>query len=316
MEKKGGKRGGLFTFYSELGVPQIFQIQSMISLVWLPILGNLRAVEAELVDIRRDNHDLDMWRDGYGPAIKESFYFTLITESNSRIRGPGWEFDLHPGDGLFVAPGEEIQATFSGGAILRSYNLHFNLSGVTHDEALQAFPRVIGLADDSPRLRNSLDCLVDSSLRHHELLQTCDFNALLLELVRIPLRRQLKSLSPLVREALDLIHRTILANPTREGISEQLAVTPNHLSSSIKLETGRSVTRHLQDARVRAAKDLIYSERLNVSEVADRLGMDIHSFSRLFKSITGKSPGQYKRETMTGQPSLTPIEAPHIGKQV
>lgn len=287
----------------------------MNSLVWLPMSGSPRAVEVELVDIRRDNHDLETWRSGYGPAVKESFYFTLIAESTSRIRGPGWEFELNPGDGLFVAPGEEIQATFSGGAVLRSYNLHFNLSGVSNEEALEVFPRVIGVADDSPRLRNSLDCLVDATLRHHELLQACELNALLLELVRIPLRRHLKSLSPLVREALDLIHRTILSRPARDTIAEQLSVSPNHLSSSIKLETGRSITNHLQEAKVRAGKDLMYSERLNISEVADRLGMDIHSFGRLFKSITGKSPGQYKRETMTGMPSFTPFAAQQTKSQ-
>jgi AraC-like DNA-binding protein len=279
----------------------------MITQLWLPIPGSPRTVGVELVDVRRDNHEIENWKNGYGPAVKESFYFTLIAEATSRIRGPGWDYELKPGDGLFVVPGEEIHARFSAGEFLRSYNLHFNLIGVSDDDALSVFPRTVGVADDSGRLRDSLDCLIDAALRHDEFLTICEFCSFLLELARIPLRRSQKNLSPLVCAALDLIHGTTDGHLTRELIATKLSVTPNHLSSAIKAETGRTITGHLQEAKVRVAKDLMYAMRLNVSEVADHLEMDIHSFSRLFKAVTGKSPGQYRKETMTGLPNLTPL---------
>jgi AraC-like DNA-binding protein len=282
----------------------------MITQLWLPIPGSPRPVGVELVDVRRDNHDIESWKNGYGPAIKESFYFTLIAEATSRIKGPGWEYELKPGDGLFVMPGEEIQAKFSAGQFLRSYNLHFNLIDATSEEALSVFPRTVGRVDDSGKLRDSLDCLIDAALRHDESLTICEFSSFLLELAKIPLRRSQRNLSPLVASALDLIHGTIDGHQTRELIAARLSVTPNHLSSSIKAETGRTITSHLQEAKIRVAKDLMYAMRLNVSEVADRLEMDIHSFSRLFKAVIGKSPGQYRKETMTGLPHLTPSALP------
>jgi AraC-like DNA-binding protein len=282
--------------------------------LWLPSLPRLRLIEVELVDVRRDNHDLKEWRRGYGPARKESHYFTLIAKASSHIDGPGWSHTLHTGGGLFVLPGEEIRASFSDGPVLRSYNLHFHLHGLSADEAMEVFPRVVCAADDTARLRDSLDFLIDATLRHERMLAECELCAFLLELARIPLRRALRNVTPLVREALDLIQRTQSPNLTREMIAEAVGVTPNHLSAAVKAETGRSITRHLQEARVRLSKDWMYSRRLNVSETAAALEMDIHSFSRLFKSLTGKSPGQYRKETMAGPSEMTPLDSKSSGR--
>ena len=259
-----------------------------------------------LLDVRRDNHDLKEWRNGYGPAAKESMYFTMLVESVSEITGPGWRHTVHPGEGLVVLPGEAITAVFHGEKVLRSYNLHFKVEGATRAELLEIFPRFVGLADDSARLRDSLDSMIDAAAKHDEMLVSSELLGFLLELSRVVLRRRSRNLTSCVREALDYLHQHAIRHPSRVEIAEAVGVSPGHLSRVIKTETGHSLSRHLREARVRLAKDLMYSERLNVSETADRLGIDVHSFSKLFKGVTGKCPGQHLRETVTGRGDLTP----------
>ena len=263
-------------------------------------------LDAELVDVRRDNHDLVEWSDGFGPAAKLSVYFTLIVEGTSLISGPDWEYKLGPGDGLLVLSGETIRAVFEGNKFLRSYNLHFQLKGIPNDDLLSIFPRTVGPEDNTARMRDLLDGLIDANRRHIDNLAALELSGFLSELAKLPIRRQAKNLSQVVRRALDFISKHCRENPGRTEVADAVQVTPNHLSAIVKSETGKTLGQHVNVARVRLAKDLMYTERLNVSETADRLGMDIHSFSRLFKSVTGKSPAQHKRETLTGTPDLTP----------
>ena len=72
-------------------------------------------LDAELVDVRRDNHDLVEWSNGYGPAAKLSVYFTLIVEGTSLISGPGLDYELGSGDGVFV---REYRFASGGGPVI------------------------------------------------------------------------------------------------------------------------------------------------------------------------------------------------------
>jgi AraC-like DNA-binding protein len=285
----------------------IFLIQTqMESLISLPVRSGLIEAVVELVDVRRDNHDLTEWRAGYGPAAKESVYFTMLVESISTINGPGWRHVLHPGDGLLVLPGEVITAKFQGEKMLRSYNLHFHVRGIESERLLDVFPRFVGLADDSSRLRDSLDGLIAAVAKCDEMLVVSEFYGFLLELSRVDLKRRSRKLSGCVRETLNYMREHAIRHPSRLEIAEAVGMSPGHLSRVIKAETGHTLNHHLRTARVRLAKDLMYSQALNVSETADRMGMDIHSFSKLFKEVTGKSPGQHMRETDRGRDARTP----------
>ena len=46
--------------------------------------------------------------------------------------------------------------------------------------------------------------------------------------------------------------------------------------------------------KIDAAKQLIRSQRLNFTQIADRLGYtSVHYFSRQFKKVTGMTPSEY-----------------------
>lgn len=77
-----------------------------------------------------------------------------------------------------------------------------------------------------------------------------------------------------------------------------------HLSESyfghmFKKHTGSSFTAYLNEMRVQKAAVLLKSTRMTVTETAAEAGFnDVNYFCRVFKSRTGVSPRQYKKESM------------------
>ncbi|HZG54867.1 AraC family transcriptional regulator [Paenibacillus sp.] len=69
---------------------------------------------------------------------------------------------------------------------------------------------------------------------------------------------------------------------------------PNYFIRQFKRTTGYSPIRYINGRRIERAKSLFATTALNVSEVADRFGMEVSYFSRLFKETTGFTPSQYR----------------------
>jgi AraC family transcriptional activator of pobA len=79
--------------------------------------------------------------------------------------------------------------------------------------------------------------------------------------------------------------------PSVQYIAEKLNISPNYLSSLLKLLTGRNTQQHIQDKMIEKAKEKISTTELSVSEISYELGFEHpQSFSRLFKAKTGLSP--------------------------
>lgn len=66
------------------------------------------------------------------------------------------------------------------------------------------------------------------------------------------------------------------------------------LSSTFKIRTGYSVMEYFRMLKIEEAKKIIREEKLNFTEIAQRLGyQSIHYFSRQFKNIANMSPSEY-----------------------
>lgn len=83
--------------------------------------------------------------------------------------------------------------------------------------------------------------------------------------------------------------------PGIEQISNQLSVSQRYLSDTLKKETGKTSTEHLQLYLINEAKNILLNPNTSVSEVAYKLGFEYPPyFSRLFKKIEGLSPSEYR----------------------
>jgi AraC-like DNA-binding protein len=84
-------------------------------------------------------------------------------------------------------------------------------------------------------------------------------------------------------------------NRTVEFYAERQSITTRHLSSVVKMITGKSASQIIASIVVNEAKMLLNSSNKPVSEISNSLGFsDQYSFSHFFKKHLGISPTQYR----------------------
>lgn len=84
--------------------------------------------------------------------------------------------------------------------------------------------------------------------------------------------------------------------PSVTTIAEQLNISPNYLSSLLRIHTQRNTQQHIQNKLIDYAKERLSTTTLSVSEIAYELGFEHpQSFSKLFKQKVKQSPGQFRR---------------------
>jgi AraC-like DNA-binding protein len=82
--------------------------------------------------------------------------------------------------------------------------------------------------------------------------------------------------------------------PTIEQLAQKLSVSQRYLSDTLKKETGKTTTEHLQLYLIDEAKNSLLQPNKSISEVAYELGFEYPQyFSRLFKKREGLSPSAY-----------------------
>ncbi|MBX2841009.1 MAG: helix-turn-helix transcriptional regulator [Flammeovirgaceae bacterium] len=82
--------------------------------------------------------------------------------------------------------------------------------------------------------------------------------------------------------------------PSIEQVADKLSVSQRYLSDTLKKETGKTTTEHLQLYLIDEAKHILLKPNKSISEVAYELGFEYPQyFSRLFKKKEGLSPSEY-----------------------
>ena len=85
--------------------------------------------------------------------------------------------------------------------------------------------------------------------------------------------------------------------PSIEQIAEKIAVSQRYLSDTLKKETGKTTTEHLQLFLIDEAKNILLKPNKSIAEVAYELGFVYPQyFSKLFKKKEGLSPSEYREK--------------------
>ena len=90
----------------------------------------------------------------------------------------------------------------------------------------------------------------------------------------------------------------VLANgiPTVSLIANDLNLSPNYLSNTLKVISGQSTQQHIQNKLIEKAKKKLSTTNLTISEIAYELGFEYPaSFSKLFKNKTNSSPLEFRK---------------------
>lgn len=84
--------------------------------------------------------------------------------------------------------------------------------------------------------------------------------------------------------------------PTVQYLSQQLNVSPNYLSDTLRNLTGQNTQQLIHQHLIEKAKELLTTSGLSISEIAYELGFEYsQSFSKLFKKNTRQTPLEYRQ---------------------
>lgn len=95
--------------------------------------------------------------------------------------------------------------------------------------------------------------------------------------------------------------------PTVQHVAEALHLSPNYLSSLLKVLTGQSTQQLIHERLISAAKEKLSTTELSISEIAYALGFEHpQSFSKLFKAKTSFSPVEFRKSFDRAGLSIAP----------
>lgn len=84
--------------------------------------------------------------------------------------------------------------------------------------------------------------------------------------------------------------------PAVQYIAGQLNLSPDYLSTLLKVTTGLNTQQHIHEKLIEKAKEKLAGTVMSVSEIAYELGFEhSQSFSKLFKSKTNLSPKEFRQ---------------------
>ncbi|WP_378175477.1 helix-turn-helix transcriptional regulator [Aquimarina sp. SS2-1] len=108
------------------------------------------------------------------------------------------------------------------------------------------------------------------------------------------LKRELKIIRDLANQIINNVSRDYCL----EKLSEETGLTQAKLQEGFKLLYARTVTEYIRHVRLEAARDLIRTTDMNISEIVYSIGFSSRSyFSKIFKEKYNISPNEFKNNT-------------------
>ncbi|MFD2565135.1 AraC family transcriptional regulator [Aquimarina rubra] len=108
------------------------------------------------------------------------------------------------------------------------------------------------------------------------------------------LKRELK----IIRNLAKKIIKDVSKDYCLDQLSEETGLTQAKLQEGFKLLYARTVTEYIRHVRLEAARDLIRTTEMNISEIVYSIGFSSRSyFSKIFKEKYNISPNEFKNRT-------------------
>jgi AraC family transcriptional regulator, transcriptional activator of pobA len=99
----------------------------------------------------------------------------------------------------------------------------------------------------------------------------------------------------LLRDFDALLQKHYLENKDVAFYAQKLNLTPNHLSETIKVITGKSAKKRIEDALIFEAKSLLRQTQMSIKEITYWLGFEDDSyFVKFFKQAENVTPNAYR----------------------
>lgn len=104
--------------------------------------------------------------------------------------------------------------------------------------------------------------------------------------------------SQVIKDIIQYIDNNYMEDIGLNTIAKSFWLNPSYLSRQFKKSLGVTITEYILSRRVFYAKQLLATSKLNVSEVALRVGFaNISYFGLVFKNSVGMTPKQFQKES-------------------
>lgn len=82
-----------------------------------------------------------------------------------------------------------------------------------------------------------------------------------------------------------------------EMLADKLNITKTYLSTYFKSKTGSNLSDYINTFRIKKSMEILETTNMKIKDVGIKVGIhNTNTFIRNFKKITGKSPGEYRKE--------------------
>lgn len=101
--------------------------------------------------------------------------------------------------------------------------------------------------------------------------------------------------SALVHNVLEYVREHVTEGLVLENVAAVFYVSPNHLSTLIRKETGITYRQHVINAKLAVAKQMLADTRMRVEDIAYTIGYENYvSFYNVFRKMENMSPTEYR----------------------
>lgn len=103
--------------------------------------------------------------------------------------------------------------------------------------------------------------------------------------------------NPIVYRVCSMIGEMFSDDISIQQIAAELELSPGYLSALLKKHTGKNFTEYVTGVRIEHAKQLLKQTNEKIYSIAVQTGFsDQYYFSRIFKRITGTTPGEWRKQ--------------------
>ncbi len=232
----------------------------------------------------------------------------------------GNRYEIKPPCVFFMSPGQAHKIEFSHDieGYIFIFTADFYLANRSNQNSLIEFPFFYNLKQDNPPLllekANDISFLENLFQRSISELDNNDTNKLdllrsLLDLILMTCSSRYKTSENitvkgkghiLVKRFYHLVEENNHKNLSLKAYADMLAITPSHLTQTVKQLTGKTSTQIIKAKQILEIKRLLVHTNLSVAEIAHQLNFEDQSyFTKFFKRESGYSPLQYRTHTVS-----------------
>jgi AraC-like DNA-binding protein len=234
------------------------------------------------------------------PASRATNHSCLFLTEGEAIMKIGSEtYTIHKDEILFVPAGQVF--SFEQGDVNKGYLCNFHPDILNGSHSKFEFLRVWG----NPMIRlneqtaqfvlHLFQRLLLDYTQNGEVIQP--YLITLLSEVKLDYQPLSGTDQPLINRFRELIFSNIKTLHQVSDYAALLNISPNHLNKTVRVITGKSPSRWIDEAIVMEAKVLMTQKsNLSISEVATEVGLEDPSyFARLFKKYESITPSEYRK---------------------